>query len=160
MTTPAENSRIPPAVVGPALRRLLTVVFLLFALLSVNSLYLGAVTFAEFVTGAAYQDYFYLLMFLVHLALGLLLILPLVLFGALHLRRAIHRPNRYAVRAGLSLYATALLLLGSGIVLTRFGFFEVNDPGIRAAAYWLHLLTPVLAAWLFVLHRLAGPRLR
>ena len=64
------------------------------------------------------------------------------------------------MRAGLSLYATALLLLGSGIVLTRFGFFEVNDPGIRAAAYWLHLLTPFLAAWLFVLHRLAGSRIR
>jgi tetratricopeptide (TPR) repeat protein len=54
---------------------------------------------------------------------------------------------------------TAILVLVTGIVLTRFGFFEVNHPQIRTAAYWLHVLLPLALIWLFVLHRLAGPRL-
>jgi tetratricopeptide (TPR) repeat protein len=36
----------------------------------------------------------------------------------------------------------------------------INDPAIRAVAYWTHVLTPLVAAWLFVLHRLAGKRIR
>jgi hypothetical protein len=99
-------------------------------------------------------------MFLLHLLLGLLLILPFILFGLLHQRRARRRPNRYAIRAGLGLFLTGLLLLLSGLILTRFGFLEINDPGIRRAVYWIHILTPFLAAWLFVVHRLAGPRIR
>ncbi len=147
-------------VVSPGLRRLLGLVFLLFALLAVNSLYLGSVTLAEHLLRDSFQGGFYLLMFLAHLLLGLLLLAPFVVFGALHMRRALQRSNRYAVRAGLGLYLTGLVLLLSGVLLTRFGFFEVNDPGVRGAAYWLHVTTPFLAAWLFVLHRLAGSRIR
>ncbi len=98
-------------------------------------------------------------MFLAHLGLGLLLILPALLFGALHLRRAWRRPNRYAVRAGVALYITAIVLFVTGLLLTRFGFFEVNDPQIRTIAYWIHALSPLALIWLFILHRLAGPRL-
>jgi tetratricopeptide (TPR) repeat protein len=132
----------------------------LFGLLAVNSCYLAAVTLAGELTEQSYENYFYLLMFLAHLGLGLLLIVPALLFGALHLRRAWRRPNRYAVRAGVALYVTAILLLVTGVLLTRFGFFEVNDPQIRGVAYWLHVLSPLVLIWLFVLHRLAGPRLR
>ena len=57
------------------------------------------------------EDHFYQLMFLAHLSLGLLLVLPFVLFGALHLRNARRRPNRPAVRAGFALYASGLLLV-------------------------------------------------
>jgi tetratricopeptide (TPR) repeat protein len=141
------------------LRRLLSIVLILFGLLAVNSLYLVTVTVAETLGGRTIQDYFYLLMFLGHLALGLIVLAPALVFGALHLRRARKRPNRYAVRAGLGLYASVILLLGSGILLTRFGILEVNDPQVRASAYWIHVLTPLAVAWLFVLHRLAGPRL-
>ncbi len=147
-------------VVGSGLRRLLGLVFLLVALLAVNSLYLGAVTLAENLQHDSYQDAFYLLMFLAHLVLGLLLLLPFLAFGVLHMRRALKRPNRYAIRAGLGLFFTGLLLLFSGVLLTRFGFFEINHPGVRTVAYWLHVITPFLAAWLFVLHRLAGSRIR
>ena len=101
-----------------------------------------------------------LLTFLLHLLLGLAIVIPGLLFGALHLRNAWGRSNYRAVRAGLALYATVILMLGSGLVLTRFDFFAVNDPALRTPAYWLHVATPVLIVWLFILHRLAGKKIR
>ncbi|MGI9321873.1 MAG: tetratricopeptide repeat protein [Thiogranum sp.] len=148
------------AVLSPPLRRLLGFVLLLFGLLVVNSFYLVTVSLAGQLSGQSYENYFYLLMFLAHLGLGLLLILPAVLFGVLHLRRAWRRPNRYAVRAGIALYITAIVLFVTGLLLTRFGFFEVNDPQIRTFAYWMHALAPLALIWLFILHRLAGARLQ
>lgn len=149
----------PAGVITPALRRLLGLVMLLFALLTANSIYLAGITLAGQLSDRSLENPFYLGMFLAHLGLGLVLIPTGLAFGALHLRRAWRRPNRYAVRAGLALYGCAILLLLSGLLLTRFGFFEVNDPLIRNVAYWLHLITPLLLGWLFVLHRLAGPPL-
>ncbi len=148
------------AVLGNGLRWLLRLVFLLTGLMLVNSVYLIAVTMAEALSGRILQDQLYLLMFLGHLALGLLLIVPLLAFGLLHYRRARRHPNRYARRAGMALYLSALLLLVSGLLLTRFPFFEINAPQVRVPAYWLHVLIPLIAIWLFVLHRLAGPRIR
>lgn len=154
----APDVRSKP-VLTPGLRRLLRIDAVLLGLLAVNSLYLVSVTLAELASGRIVQNRAYLLMFLAHLALGLLAILPVAVFAGLHLRRAWQRPNRYAVRAGLGLLLSLILLFGSGVLLTRFGFFEVNDPDVRRWAYWIHVLTPVAAIWLFVLHRLAGPRL-
>jgi len=159
MSSGSTRRPLPP-VLSPALRRLLAFVLILFGLLAVNSLYLVGVTVAEAGGGATYQNHFYLVMFLGHLALGLILLVPGLVFGALHLRRAWDRPNRYAVRAGLGLYLSVIALLASGILLTRFGFFEVDDPQVRTAAYWVHVLIPLAVVWLFVLHRLAGPRLK
>lgn len=158
----STNSRRQPLLspLSPGLRRLLDLVLFLFGLLVVNSVYLITVTLIERLSGQTIQNYFYLLVFLAHLVLGLLLLLPALVFGALHLRRAWHRPNRYAVRAGLGLYGSIILLLASGILLTRFGLFEVNAPLIRTWSYWIHVLMPLVVIWLFVLHRLAGPRLR
>jgi len=65
-----------------------------------------------------------------------------------------------AVRAGIALFSCAILLLASGLVLTRLGVFEVRDPTVRGVSYWLHVITPVAVAWLFVLHRLAGARIK
>ena len=155
----AKQIRYVP-VIGPQLRRLLFVVFTLFALLAVNSTYLISITALESATGNTYQDYFYQINFLLHLALGLLLVLPVLFFGFFHIRNAWPRPNKRAIAAGLGLYTTALSLLVSGIVLTRFDFFEIKDPAVRAIAYWVHVVSPLAIAWLFVLHRLAGKRIR
>jgi len=147
--------------VGPRLRWLLFVSFGLFALLAVNSVYLVGVTTLESVTGAVYQNWFYLVMFLVHLVLGAAIVVPVLVFGIAHIRNAYNRPNRRAVRVGYGLFAVALLLLGSGIVLTRLeGIIVVKDPALRAVAYWIHVLSPLMAVWLFVLHRLAGKRIK
>ncbi|MEM9553723.1 MAG: multiheme c-type cytochrome [Acidobacteriota bacterium] len=147
--------------VGPRLAKLLAVVFGLFALLAVNSTYLVGVSLLEWVSGETYQNWFYLNMFLVHLVLGLLIIVPVVVFGLLHMRNTYDRRNRRAVKVGYALFVTALVLLASGIVLTRLeGVIEVKDPTVRGIAYWLHVVTPLVAAWLFVLHRLAGKKIK
>lgn len=151
----------PAPVVTPALRRILYVVFGLFSLLAINAVYLSSVTFIEWWTGRVIQDYFYQLMFLGHLALGMLLIIPVVVYGFRHQARARGRPNRRAVRVGYALFSVALLLLVTGLVLTRgIPLIEIRDPAARKLAYWLHVVAPVVAAWLFVLHRLAGAPLR
>ncbi len=100
-------------------------------------------------------------MFLVHLVLGALIVLPVVIFGIFHIKNAYDRPNRRAVYVGYGLFATALVLLASGIVLTRLeGVIVVKDPQLRSFAYWAHVVAPLAAAWLFVLHRLAGRRIK
>jgi tetratricopeptide (TPR) repeat protein len=158
-SVPSRRRYVPA--VGPRLQKLLFLVFGLFALLTVNSVYLVAVRAMESATGRVYQNWFSLMMFLGHLVLGLAIVVPVIVFGIAHLRNAWSRPNRRAVRAGLALFVTALVLLASGIVLTRIdGVLVVNDPTVRSVAYWLHVLTPLLAAWLFVLHRLAGRRIK
>jgi hypothetical protein len=146
--------------VGPKLRKLLYVVLGLFAVLAFNSVYLGTITFSEWVTGDTYQDYFYQYMFLLHLALGLLVIIPVVVYGVIHIGNAHDRPNRRAVRVGYALFAVALALLASGLVLTRgLPLVEIRQPVAREVSYWLHVSAPLLVAWLFILHRLAGPRI-
>jgi tetratricopeptide (TPR) repeat protein len=147
-------------VVGPRLRPLLLAVLVLFSLLAANSAYLGGVTLLEWVRGAAYQDWFYQIMFLVHLGLGVLLIAPFLVFGVVHLKRAWPRPNRRAVKAGLALFACGVAVLVSGILLLRLGVFEIRDPGVRGVSYWAHVAAPLLCVWLFVLHRLAGKAIR
>ena len=157
-TRPARR-RYRPAI-GPRLKPLLWVVFGLFALLAVNSFYLSGVRVAEAATGETYQNWFYISMFLLHLAVGGLFVVPVIWFGLAHMRNARNRPNRRAVKVGYALFGTAVVLLFSGIVLTRIeGVITVNDPTVRGVAYWLHVLAPLVAAWLFVLHRLAGKRI-
>ena len=150
-----------PVVVSPRLRRLLLAVLALFALLTVNSAYLGAVSFLQWLQGSALEDQLYQFMFLGHLALGIIIIAPVLVYGFLHLRRAWPHPNRLAVRLGLTLLGTAIVLLATGLLLTRgMPLIEVQHPFGRSIAYWLHVLTPVLVAWLFVMHRLAGRPIR
>jgi Flp pilus assembly protein TadD len=168
MSTPESGKRAPalrvrrqyiPAV-GPKLRKLLYLVLGLFAVLTFNAAYLGTITFSEWVTGDTYQDYFYQYMFLLHLALGLLVIIPVVVYGIIHIRNAHDRPNRRAVSVGYALFTMALILLASGLVLTRgLPLVEIRQPVAREIAYWLHVAAPLLVAWLFILHRLAGPRI-
>ena len=158
--TSAPSPR-PLPVVGRGMRKLLVVVFALFALLVVNSVYLGAVTFREWQTGSSLEDSVYLSMFLGHLVLGLAITVPVLVYGVMHLRRAIGRPNRLAVRLGLILFASVIVLLATGFGLTRgIPLIELRDPAARSVAYWAHVGAPVLIAWLFVLHRLAGKRIR
>ena len=143
------------------MRKLLLGVLALFALLAVNSAYLGAVSAAQWWRGENLEDALYQVMFLAHLALGLAIVVPALVYGGLHLRRAIGRPNRLAVRLGLCLFGTVIVLLGTGIALTRgLPVVELRDPLARSAAYWAHVAAPIVVGWLFVLHRLAGRPIR
>ena len=166
MSSPDPNG--PPAsptkryvrAVGPRLRILLSVIFGLAALLGANSLYLLSITLLEWIQGLSYQNYFYQYMFLAHLVLGLLLVVPFIAFGAAHIHNAHNRPNRRAVRVGYALFTISLILLFSGVALMRVSGFEIRNPNTRSAAYWAHVITPLLVVWLYVLHRLAGPRIK
>ena len=100
-------------------------------------------------------------MVIAHLALGLVLIVPLVTFGMVHMLSSRKRKNRRAIRIGYVLFAASLGVLISGLLLMRIsGFFELKAPLARATIYWLHLALPLAAGWLYWLHRLAGPRIR
>src|SRR2546427_6206631 len=176
MPGPSDNaaSRASPPMkkyvraVGPRLRLLLMFIFGLVAVLAANSVYLGAVTFLEWLkadSNQTYQNWFYMVMFGAHLALGLLLVAPVIVFGAIHIKNAHDRPNRRAVKVGYLLFSTSLVVLVTGLLLTRIDVFQfknvgLRNPQLRSIAYWAHLITPVLAVWLYILHRLAGPRLQ
>src|SRR5262249_12275293 len=90
--------------VGPRLRLVLLVIFGLVALLGANSVYLTSVTFLGWLKQASYENYFYQYMFFAHLVLGLVLVLPVILFGIGHIKNAHDRPNRRAVRVGYVLF--------------------------------------------------------
>lgn len=146
--------------VGPRLRVLLYVVLGLFALLAANSAYLSSITFLSWAKGLSYENYFYQYMFLGHLVLGLIIVLPVIIFGIFHLKNSRNRPNKRAVRVGYALFAVSLILLFSGLILMRVEGFEIKNPTARSVSYWAHVITPVLAVWLYILHRLAGPRIK
>ncbi|MEM7705712.1 MAG: multiheme c-type cytochrome [Pseudomonadota bacterium] len=166
--TPADTPQSRPGrgkmykdVIGPRLKPVLTAVLTLFALLSINAIYLSAVSLLEFFTGRALQDTFFQYMFLAHVVLGLLFVVPALIYAAGHYRRAHRRPNRRAVRAGQGILFAGVVLLLSGLVLTRgLPGIALTDGQVRATAYWLHVAAPLLVVWLFVLHRLAGKAIR
>jgi hypothetical protein len=146
--------------VGPRLRVLLNFIFGIVAVLGANSAYLLSITVLEKITGLLYQNYFYQMMFLAHLVLGLLLLVPFIIFGIVHLKNSYNRPNKRAVRVGYGLFAISLILLFSGVALMRIEGFEIKNPNIRSTSYWAHVITPILAVWLYILHRLAGPKIK
>lgn len=159
LASATPRRRYVPAV-SARLRKLLYVVFALVGLLGANAAYLASVTFMEWYTGQTYQDYFYQYMFLAHLVMGIVLIVPFICFGTFHMIAARTRRNRRAVMIGYVLFAVCLVVLISGLLLMRIGSFDLRQPLARSITYWLHVICPLVAAWLYWLHRLAGPRIK
>ncbi len=168
MTSIPETSAAPaPATlpkrvlpVGPRLRKLLYVVLGLISLLIANSAYLASITFLGWVTKHNYVNPFYLLMILGHVVLGLLVIVPFLVFGVIHMRNTASRRNRKAVKVGYALFAVSIVVLVTGLLLMRIIGVNLRDGVGRSIVYWLHIITPILGIWLYVLHRLAGPRIK
>ena len=160
--TPRPRSERKPYVpaITPSLRKLFYIVLGLLALIGANSVYLLSVTLLEWFTGHVYQNYFYQLMFLGHVVLGLLLIAPFVVFGVQHMLNSWRRKNRRAVRVGYALFGVSIVVLITGVLLIRVAGIDLKHPTSRAVVYWLHVLVPLLAAWLYWLHRLAGPPIK
>jgi len=157
---PVSKKKTPIKPVTPRLRVVLYVVLTLFGVLAANGMYLTSITWLQQFTGETYETHFYQLMFLIHLGLGLLLILPVVGFGFLHMWRSRNRRNRRAVKIGYALLTVALAILVSGLLLMRVGSFAIVNPTTRNVVYWMHFLTPLAAVWLYWLHRLVGPRIK
>ncbi|MEZ6040499.1 MAG: multiheme c-type cytochrome [Planctomycetaceae bacterium] len=164
MDQPSPNVSAPARkyvrAVGPRLRKLLYVIFALSALLGANAVYLVSITALEWYSQRTYQNYFYQYMFLAHLALGMLFVVPFIVFGVIHLLATRHRKNRRAVRIGYVLFTTSIVVLVSGFLLMRIGNFNLRNPTGRSMVYWAHVASPLFAGWLYWLHRLAGPKIQ
>jgi tetratricopeptide (TPR) repeat protein len=160
---PARNrvkKKYVPAVT-PRLRIVLITVFVLFALLAANSVYLAGITFLEYVTEQGLQDHFYQWMVFLHLTLGLLLLLPFMAFAYFHLVATRKRKNRTAVRVGYGLLVVCGVLLISGFLLFRIdGLPKLQDSQTRTLIYWAHVISPLMVVWLYIVHRLAGPPIK
>lgn len=146
--------------VGPKLKILMWVVFALVALLGANSVYLASVTFLDWWTSQTYENWFYHWMFLGHLVLGLVLVIPFLVFVAIHMANTRGRKNKRAIRVGYGLLGTSLVVLISGLLLVRVGGFDLRQPVMRSAVYWAHVLSPLFCLWLYWLHRLVGPKIK
>ncbi len=155
----SERKAYVPAIT-PGLRKVFVVVLALLAVLGANSGYLLSVTVLEAVTGYVYQNYFYQLMFLAHVVLGLVFIGPFLWFAVQHMRNSWQRKNKRAVRVGYALFTVAIIVLLTGVLLVRVAGIDLKHPTARATIYWLHILTPLAAGWLYWLHRLAGPPIK
>jgi len=135
-----------------------------FALLVVNSVYLFSVSTAGSITGSDHQTVFSVWMFLVHVVVGLALALPFLWFGIAHFRRAIGRSNRAAIRMGLIAFGAGIVTIISGVLLMRMDIggltLSIRALAPRETVWWFHLGAPAVFVWMFLLHRLAGPRIR
>ncbi|MGB7328450.1 MAG: multiheme c-type cytochrome [Rubripirellula sp.] len=160
MTEPNLAKKTPKRPVTPRLRMVLYVVLTLFGILFANGLYLTSITWLQVATGRVLETHFYQLMFLLHLGLGLLLIVPAVGFGLVHMWRSKDRRNRRAVKIGYALFAVSIVILVSGLALMRLGSFAIVNPASRNIVYWMHLIAPLAVIWLYWLHRLVGPRIK
>lgn len=155
------TKRVYVPAIGPQLKKLLYALFAILSLLGANSLYLATITFLEWERGESYQNQFYMFMFLAHVVLGLILLIPFLVFGITHLITARNRKNKRAIRVGYALFGVCLVVLVSGLLLVRIGgVFDMKHPATRSIVYWLHLLSPLIGIWLYWLHRLVGQKIR
>ena len=152
--------------VSPRLLKVLYVVFALFALIAANSTYLASITFLNWVSdrwgnGLSYENLFYMNMFMLHLVLGALLLIPFLVFGLFHMKAARNRRNRRAIWMGYAVFVAGCVVLVTGILLVRVeGLVDLKHGPTRRLVYWLHAIGPLVAVWLYCLHRLAGPRIK
>ncbi|MDA1007490.1 MAG: multiheme c-type cytochrome [Planctomycetota bacterium] len=147
---------------SPLLKRVYAFIAVLFALLLVNSIYLVGTTLTEKAVDRNVEDGLYLWMFFGHLVLGIIITVPVVAFGCAHLRTAWSHPNHRARTFGLMLFASSIVLLATGFVLTRVDIGTLRlgaiDPSVRMVNYVLHLVTPIAVMVLFILHRKVSGR--
>src|SRR5271157_5129616 len=122
MSTPVlpardRAGRVYKPAIGSRLRPLLWVILIGFALLAANGFYLSSVTALTWYLGTTQQTFFYMLMVALHLFLGLVLVIPFLIFGCAHLATSWTRPNKWAIRYGLILLGAGLVTLVSGFIL-------------------------------------------
>src|SRR5262245_6832776 len=153
----------PPAYVhaiGPRLKILLALIFAFVAILGATGAYLSAITFLNWYKAPhTYTSPFTLWMFIGHVGVGVAAILPFLIFGTYHFLTARHRPNRVAVRLGLLMFGTGILVCGTGVALIQLEGMPQLPTGTltRTIVYALHIILPIAAVWLYVMHRRAGP---
>jgi hypothetical protein len=161
-TLVARRSAYVPAI-GPRLKVLLAVIFAGVALLSATGAYLVTISLLNWLRQPqSYTTAFTLWTFLAHSAVGVVFLVPFLVFGGIHFATSRNRPNRVAVRLGLWMFAAGLLVGLTGLALIQLEGLPQLPTGStgRSVAYWLHLVLPPAAIVLYILHRRAGPRLK
>ncbi|HEY7309033.1 MAG TPA: multiheme c-type cytochrome [Gemmataceae bacterium] len=174
MDLPQTQAAVPPRklvdvrgrpyepAIGPRLKSLLFLVFAGTAALGVTGIYLLAIRVLEMISTRTYTNQFTLQMFVAHILFGLAIILPFLVFGCTHLLTARKRKNRLAVKLGITLFVTGILVVVSGVALIQLSGLPQLPVGSvgRWIVYGLHILAPVAAVVLYVLHRWAGPDIK
>jgi tetratricopeptide (TPR) repeat protein len=157
-----RRGQIYEPAIGPRLKILLAIIFASVAVLGATGVYLFTITLLERFRGQTYTNWFVLAMFDAHVVLGVLIAIPFLFFGFMHLATAHKRPNRVAVRLGITLFITGIIATFSGLALIQLEKLPQLPTGTisRTVVYILHLVTPVLAVALYVLHRRAGPEIK
>jgi tetratricopeptide (TPR) repeat protein len=148
--------------IGPRLKILLFIIFAAVALLGATGVYLTAIRVLEWARGQTYTNQFTLGMFMAHEVIGVLIVLPFLVFGFTHLVTARNRPNRVAVRLGIGLFLMSIAAGLTGLALIQLEKLPQLPTGTPArwTVYILHVLTPILAVVLYVMHRRAGPDIK
>jgi tetratricopeptide (TPR) repeat protein len=145
--------------IGPRLKILLFLVFAATAVLGVTGIYLLSIDLLERFTQNIYTNQFTLQMFVIHLLVGLAIIVPFLVFGFTHLVTARKRKNRLAVKLGIALFISGILVVLTGVALIQLSGLPQLPTGsiARWTMYILHAVVPVVAVVFYVLHRRAGP---
>ncbi|HEY7329137.1 MAG TPA: tetratricopeptide repeat protein [Gemmataceae bacterium] len=153
------RGRIYEPAIGPRLKILLFIVFAATAVLGVTGIYLLSIDVLERLSQRTYTNQFTLQMFVIHILVGLAFIVPFLVFGCTHLLTARKRKNRLAVKLGISLFISGILVVVTGLALIQLSGLPQLPTGsvARWAVYVLHAALPVAAVVLYVLHRRAGP---
>ncbi len=154
------RGRLYEPAIGPRLKSLLFVVFAATAILGVTGIYLLSIDILNAARAPrTYTNQFTLQTFAVHLLVGFAIIVPFLIFGFTHLLTARKRKNRLAVKLGIALFLSGIMVVVTGLGLVQFSGFPQLPTGSAARwiVYVLHAAAPVAAVVLYVLHRRAGP---
>jgi tetratricopeptide (TPR) repeat protein len=157
-----RSGQVYEPAIGPRLKVLLFIIFASVAVLGATGVYLMAIRGLEWARNQTYTNQFTLGMFMAHEVIGVLLVLPFLSFGFTHLATARTRPNRVAVRLGIALFLISIAAGVTGLALIQLEKLPQLPTGTiaRYTVYWLHVLTPILAVVVYVLHRRAGPDIK
>jgi tetratricopeptide (TPR) repeat protein len=171
LTTPVVLVKKRPAAppkpyvhaIGPRLRILLYIVFAGFAFLAATGVYLLVISAMNRInTNQLYTTAFTFWMLFLHIAVGLVGIVPFVVFGVTHWWSARKRDNRVAVRLGIILFLLGIVVVVSGIALIQIEHLPQLPTGSvsRIVVYLAHLLVPVACVFAYIAHRRAGPAIK
>jgi tetratricopeptide (TPR) repeat protein len=155
-----RKGRVYEPAVSPRLKVLLLVVFLAVAVLGASGVYLAAITFLNWLRDpVTYTNQFTLWMFLIHVVVGVVIVGPFLYFGCAHFLSARQRKNRLAVKLGVALFLTGIIVCVTGLALIQLEGMPQLTTGTwsRAVVYALHVIVPVIAVGLYLWHRHAGP---
>ncbi len=143
MNTRNEGTVRAKGVLLPWQRRLYTILLVPLGLMAANSIYL--VAFTKYST-------FFMAMLLMHLALGLLIAIPFLVFALTHGARMLANiRNRKAKAAGITIVSLALLCIATGLFMAWKGATLTNRP-----VYLAHVFAIPVALVAFILHRRAA----